>query len=137
VSGPEHGRTTEHGDGHHNHGHHDHDHHDHGHERDGDTASEVTPEEVVSTEALWDERYRSSSALWSGHVNPSLAAEAIDLAPGSALDVGCGEGADAIWLAEQGWLVTAVDVSAVALGRGAAHALEDSETTHSDRTTSR
>lgn len=78
----------------------------------------------MSTEALWDERYRSSSALWSGHVNPSLAAEAIDLAPGSALDVGCGEGADAIWLAEHGWLVTAVDVSAVALGRGAAHALE-------------
>ena len=48
--------------------------------------------------------------------------EAPDLFPGSALDVGCGEGADAIWLAQRGWRVTAVDVSTVALERGAAHA---------------
>jgi len=62
--------------------------------------------------------------VWSGQANPQLVAEASELAPGSALDVGCGEGADAIWLAEQGWRVTAVDVSGVALERGAAHALE-------------
>jgi SAM-dependent methyltransferase len=84
----------------------------------GDSPSELT------SEAFWDERYQSSSSLWSGHVNPHLVAEASGLTPGSALDVGCGEGADAIWLAQQGWHVMAVDVSAVALERGAAHALK-------------
>ena len=72
--------------------------------------------------AFWDERYSASSALWSGDPNPHLVTEAGDLGPGSALDVGCGEGADAIWLAERGWRVTAVDISSVALQRGAAHA---------------
>ncbi len=78
---------------------------------------------VVNAE-LWDERYRSSGALWSGEVNPQLAREAVYLVPGAALDAGCGEGADAIWLAERGWRVTAVDFSRVALARGAAHAAE-------------
>lgn len=73
-------------------------------------------------EAFWDERYRSSSALWSGQPNPQLVVEAAGLSPGAALDVGCGEGADAIWLAEHGWQVTAVDLSTVALERGAARA---------------
>ena len=73
-------------------------------------------------EAFWDERYRSSSALWSGQPNPQLVTEAAGLSPGAALDVGCGEGADAIWLAEHGWQVTAVDLSTVALERGAARA---------------
>ncbi len=75
-------------------------------------------------EAFWDERYLSSSTLWSGNPNPQLITEAAGLAPGTALDVGCGEGADAIWLAEHGWRVTAVDLSSVALERGASHALE-------------
>jgi SAM-dependent methyltransferase len=92
----------------------DHQHGDHGH---GDG-----PDDEVTSEAFWDQRYRSSSTLWSGEANPQLVTEASDLAPGSALDVGCGEGADAIWLAERGWWVTAVDVSSVALERGAAHA---------------
>ena len=51
-----------------------------------------------------------------------LVAEATGLTPGRALDVGCGEGADAIWLAERGWQVTAVDISTTALERDAAHA---------------
>ena len=75
-------------------------------------------------EAFLDERYRSSSALWSGRPNPQLVTEAADLLPGAALDVGCGEGADAVWLAERGWRVTAVDLSTVALDRATAHALE-------------
>ena len=75
-------------------------------------------------EAFWDERYRSSSALWSGQPNPQLVTEAADLVPGAALDVGCGEGADAIWLAERGWQVTAVDFSSVALERGAIRAYQ-------------
>lgn len=73
---------------------------------------------------LWDEMYRSRPRVWSGRPNPQLVAEAAGLPPGKALDLGCGEGADALWLAERGWTVTAVDVSAVALERAAAHAAE-------------
>lgn len=73
---------------------------------------------------LWDDRYRSKPKVWSGQPNPQLVAEASGLEPGHALDLGCGEGADAIWLASRGWTVTALDVSAVALERAAAHATE-------------
>jgi SAM-dependent methyltransferase len=55
--------------------------------------------------------------MWSGRPNGRLVAEIEAVSPGRALDVGCGEGADAIWLAQRGWSVTAIDVSAVALGR--------------------
>ncbi|TLM71168.1 bifunctional 2-polyprenyl-6-hydroxyphenol methylase/3-demethylubiquinol 3-O-methyltransferase UbiG [Pseudarthrobacter sp. NamB4] len=71
--------------------------------------------------SVWDERYRTKARLWSGKPNPQLVREAGGLRPGKALDLGCGEGADAIWLAQQGWTVTAVDVSAVALERARAH----------------
>ncbi|QRI76590.1 MULTISPECIES: class I SAM-dependent methyltransferase [Rhodococcus] len=73
-------------------------------------------------EELWDERYRSRPALWSGEPNRHLVGEAAELEPGLALDVGCGEGADAIWLARRGWRVDGVDVSGVALQRAAEHA---------------
>jgi SAM-dependent methyltransferase len=73
-------------------------------------------------EAAWEERYRSAPAVWSGQPNPQLVAEVSDLSPGTALDVGSGEGADTIWLAARGWRVTAVDFSTTALGRAAAHA---------------
>jgi SAM-dependent methyltransferase len=73
-------------------------------------------------EQAWEERYRSHAAVWSGRPNPQLVTETTDLTPGKALDAGCGEGADALWLAERGWQVTAVDFSAAALQRGAAHA---------------
>ncbi len=76
----------------------------------------------VTAAGLWDEKYLSRPKIWSGQPNPQLTAEASDLAPGAALDLGCGEGADAIWLAGRGWAVTGLDVSAVALGRAAAHA---------------
>jgi|SRR5438067_948518 len=67
----------------------------------------------------WDARYRKhDAAMWSGRPNGRLVAEVSDLSPGMALDVGCGEGADAIWLAQQGWTVTAIDVSEVAVRRG-------------------
>ena len=72
------------------------------------------------TAEFWDERYRSSTSVWSGEPNPQLVAEVAGLAPGRALDVGSGEGADAIWLAERGWRVTALDISKVALERSAA-----------------
>ncbi|WP_017581454.1 class I SAM-dependent methyltransferase [Nocardiopsis valliformis] len=83
------------------------------------------PEEMG--EEFWNERYRSSERVWSGRPNRHLVAEAADLAPGRALDVGSGEGADALWLATRGWQVTAVDISSVALDRGAAHAAEAGE----------
>jgi SAM-dependent methyltransferase len=71
---------------------------------------------------FWDERYRSTDRVWSGNPNLHLVAQAEDLTPGTALDVGSGEGADAIWLARRGWQVTGVDISAVALERAAANA---------------
>jgi SAM-dependent methyltransferase len=71
---------------------------------------------------FWDERYRSAHRVWSGDPNPQLVAEVTGLPPGRALDVGCGEGADAIWLAGSGWTVVAADISGVALERGAEHA---------------
>jgi thioredoxin reductase/2-polyprenyl-3-methyl-5-hydroxy-6-metoxy-1,4-benzoquinol methylase len=73
-------------------------------------------------EAAWEERYRARPAVWSGRPNPQLVAEAAELTPGRALDVGSGEGADAVWLAERGWRVTGVDISTTALERAAAHA---------------
>ncbi len=73
----------------------------------------------ISTQAAhWDARYNErEGAMWSGRPNGRLIAEVAGLAPGRALDVGCGEGADAIWLASSGWTVTAIDVSGVALDR--------------------
>jgi thioredoxin reductase/SAM-dependent methyltransferase len=71
----------------------------------------------------WEERY-SGDKVWSGRVNAQLAAEAPSLTPGRAMDVGCGEGGDAIWLASQGWEVTAVDFADAALARVAEHAEE-------------
>ncbi len=72
----------------------------------------------------YDALYRSAPALWSGRPNRQLVVEAGALPPGAALDAGCGEGGDALWLASRGWRVTAVDFSPVALGRGAAKAAE-------------
>jgi SAM-dependent methyltransferase len=77
---------------------------------------------VEFTQDFWDDFYRSAERIWSGQPNPQLVAQTADLTPGEALDAGSGEGGDAIWLASQGWTVTAVDVSAVALERGAANA---------------
>ena len=66
---------------------------------------------------FWEQRYRSSEQAWSGRVNAGLAEVAAELPVGRALDLGCGEGADPLWLAERGWQVVAVDVSATALQR--------------------
>ncbi|RFA07235.1 SAM-dependent methyltransferase [Subtercola boreus] len=75
-----------------------------------------------STETFWNEHYGQREQIWSGQPNAVLVDEASGLAAGRALDVGCGEGADAIWLAGRGWQVTAVDVSGLALDRARAAA---------------
>jgi SAM-dependent methyltransferase len=78
----------------------------------------------MSDEQAWDARYQESHRIWSGNPNVALVAEVAGLKPGRALDLGSGEGADAVWLARQGWQVTAADISGVALARAAEHAAE-------------
>lgn len=80
------------------------------------------PETTEEVQKHWDDRYAEKDRIWSGRVNAQLAAVAEPLAPGRALDLGCGEGGDAAWLAEHGWQVVATDVSKTALGRAAAEA---------------
>lgn len=78
---------------------------------DEDLAAAARPS---ANETDWDHRY-GGGRMWSGNPNGTLVAEAEDLAPGRALDVGAGEGGDAVWLAEHGWRVTASDISQRAL----------------------
>jgi SAM-dependent methyltransferase len=73
---------------------------------------------------FWDEMYESREQVFSGRPNGVLVTEVAGLPPGKALDVGCGEGADALWLARHGWQVTAVDISRTALRRAAASDIE-------------
>lgn len=107
------------------HGHsHDHGHsqgHAHDHQHGHDLPQEM-PQGLGPGNDDWDERYSASEQIWSGQPNGALVAGVTHLAPGRALDVGCGEGADAVWLAKAGWDVTALDVSGVALARAARHA---------------
>jgi SAM-dependent methyltransferase len=74
-----------------------------------------------ANEADWDQRY-AGEQMWSGHPNGTLVNEISGLTPGRALDVGAGEGGDSVWLAEQGWRVTASDISVRALDRVGAEA---------------
>ena len=67
----------------------------------------------------WDDHYGERARVWSGRVNARLAEVAESLTPGRALDLGCGEGADALCLVERGWQVVAVDISGIALQRAA------------------
>ena len=76
----------------------------------------------VEAERFWEDRYRRRGRVWSGRPNPVLVDFVGSLRPGTALDLGCGEGGDAIWLARQGWHVIAVDISTTALDRAAADA---------------
>ena len=70
-----------------------------------------------SAEADWDARYAQKELVWTAEPNRRFAAEADGLAPGRALDLACGEGRNAVWLAERGWRVTGVDLSSVGLAK--------------------
>ncbi|MGR2751821.1 class I SAM-dependent methyltransferase [Agromyces arachidis] len=100
----------------HGHGHHQRRGHDHDHDHDHEDAAEMFEP------AAWDEVYSGDEARWSGEPNAQLVAEASALTPGTALDVGCGEGGDVIWLAKNGWHATGADFSANGLARAAEHA---------------
>jgi SAM-dependent methyltransferase len=66
----------------------------------------------------WNERYRASELVWSAGPNQFVEAELAGLQPGRALDLAAGEGRNAIWLARQGWQVTAVDFAQAGLDKG-------------------
>lgn len=74
--------------------------------------------------STWDERYAATAQVWSSGPNQFVESELADLAPGRALDLACGEGRNALWLARRGWDVTALDFSAVAVERGRENAGE-------------
>jgi SAM-dependent methyltransferase len=78
---------------------------------------------MSEAQQAWEEHYGERERVWSGRVNVRLAELVEPMTPGRVLDLGCGEGADAMWLAQHGWYVTAVDISQTALDRAAADAL--------------
>jgi SAM-dependent methyltransferase len=67
--------------------------------------------------AQWDERYSTSELIWTGRANQFVETHLADLEPGTAVDLGAGEGRNAVWLASRGWEVTAVDFSPVGLDK--------------------
>jgi SAM-dependent methyltransferase len=73
----------------------------------------------------WDKRYAAVENLWAVKPNRFLVAEVAGLTPGRALDLACGEGQNAIWLASLGWSVLGVDYSEVAISKGRARAQRD------------
>lgn len=66
---------------------------------------------------FWEARYAERDHIWSPRPNHALVTAVASLPPGRALDLGCGEGGDSVWLAERGWHVTAIDISSVAIAR--------------------
>ncbi|NEC72225.1 class I SAM-dependent methyltransferase, partial [Streptomyces rochei] len=67
--------------------------------------------------AFWDGLYAARPAATDPRPNARLVETVADLPPGDVLDLGCGDGGDALWLARRGWRVTAVDISPVAAER--------------------
>ncbi len=93
---------------------------------DFDAATTAASPDIAPAD-FWEEHYTTRAQVWSGRVNRVLADVAAELPPGTALDLGCGEGSDVLWLAQRGWEATGIDISPTAIGRAeeaarAAHA---------------
>jgi SAM-dependent methyltransferase len=82
----------------------------------------MSPHDDQTAQDFWEAHYGERERIWSGRVNAQLPGILAGVAPGRALDLGCGEGGDAVWLAENGWQVTAVDIAATAIARATAAA---------------
>lgn len=87
----------------------------------------MTTKITEQTKQFWNELYTKRDQIWSGKPNLQLTRAARTIKPGTVLDLGCGEGGDAVWLAQQGWHVIATDVSPVALERSRAFAAAHSQ----------
>lgn len=86
-------------------------------------------EPTTSAAEYWQNRYLENGRSWSGRVNAALEREVGGITPGTALDLGSGEGGDALWLARNGWRVTAVDIASAALSIGASAQLPGDDIT--------
>ncbi|AXK46739.1 class I SAM-dependent methyltransferase [Brachybacterium saurashtrense] len=91
-------------------------HHAHG------SAPHSQPDPSLSPAEHWEQRYSGSERVWSGTVNGTMAQVVAELEPGISIDLGCGEGGDVLWLAEQGWTARGLDISATAIERARAEA---------------
>ena len=89
----------------------------HHHASHAHAPAHAEPDPELSPTEYWEQRYSRSERVWSGKVNATMASVVAELAPGTAIDLGCGEGGDVLWLAEQGWTALGLDISATAVGR--------------------
>ena len=94
----------------------------HHHASHAHAPAHAEPDSELSPTEYWEQRYSGSERVWSGKVNATMASVVAELAPGTAIDLGCGEGGDVLWLAEQGWQVHGLDISTTAVGRARAEA---------------
>ena len=89
----------------------------HHHASHAHSPAHAEPDPDLSPTEYWEQRYSGSERVWSGRVNATMASVVAELSPGTAIDLGCGEGGDVLWLAEQGWAALGLDISATAVGR--------------------
>lgn len=89
----------------------------HHHASHAHAPAHAEPDPDLSPTEYWEQRYSGSERVWSGRVNATTASVVAELSPGTAIDLGCGEGGDVLWLAEQGWAALGLDISATAVGR--------------------
>ena len=81
-------------------------------------STSVGPTQPTAERDNWNRRYAAKEFIWTVEANRFLVAEAVGLSPGWALDLAAGEGRNAVWLAEHGWTVHAVDFSDVGVEKG-------------------